>query len=59
VEGSVSLRDTGGADPCGRAIATGSNVATAANRIAENRKIDRLVARFIVAPEFVFRIAQS
>jgi hypothetical protein len=58
VEGSVSLRDTG-ADACGRAIAIGANVAApaAAKKIAVVRKLDRLLARFIVAPEIFLRIA--
>jgi hypothetical protein len=57
VEGSDSLRDTG-ADACARAIAAGANeAAAAANKIAANRKLDRLLARFIVAPEIFFRIA--
>jgi hypothetical protein len=59
VEDSDSLRDIWGADACGCAIARGVKVAAAvaANRAAANRKFDRLLARFIVAPENVVRIA--
>src|SRR5271154_2525949 len=56
-EGVDSLRDTGGADCC--AIAAGTNAAVAATNIAARRKIDWVVARFIVAPENVLRMARS
>src|SRR5580658_122591 len=52
VEGSDSLRDTGGG-ACGRANAG----IAAAKKIAAISKIDRLLTRFIVAPEIFLRIA--
>jgi hypothetical protein len=55
--GSVSLRDTGGADACGFASAVGANAAVATTEKATAiRKIDPLIARFIIAPENIFRI---